>query len=391
MQSGDPLLIDLQAAAEVPAASNLDAWAAEQRVFISSTMDDMIEERKAVEDAVRSLGAQPVIFEQFGGMDSHPGDAYLGLVGSSTIYVGLLGKRYGHFSPNGYSATHAEFLKAKEDGLRICVWVDGGARAGMEGHQVSFLNEVQVFHVTGSFESPQVLCDDVTRRLKVIAGEDLSPWVRIGNLVIRGREIVDDGTEATVTSFVRNKQAIAALVGMQGRDGVRASGSGIRFAYADTARIVNVRSVTTKTTSSIGQQVTIDLASSRQQNEEGHFFAVSSANGVTLSAQELVARQLRAGLFGEGDALPNGFLRNSVDPLEMLRGRELPDEIVRPVARLLLSEWLLREGRADALTEFRLGPKRQERRKLAIGWNERRVYMNATPGSQRIEGDVLGL
>lgn len=390
MQPGEPLLIDLQAAAEVPVAADLEAWAAEQRIFISSTMDDMVEERKAVEDAVRNLGAHPVFFEKFGGMDGRPGDAYLGLVGSSTIYVGLLGRRYGNISPTGYSATHAEFIKAKEDGLRICVWVDGRARADMEGHQVSFLNEVQVFHVTGAFDSPQRLHDDVTRRLQVIAGEDLSPWVRIGNLVIRGREIVDDGTEVTVTSYVRNRQAIAALVGMQGRDGMRMGGSGIRLAYTDTARTVDVTSVMTKTTSSNGQQVTITMRTSRQSNDEPIAFAVR-ANNTTFSAQELVGRRLRAGLFGDDSALPSGFFNNPADPLEPVRGKELPDEIIRPVARLLVSEWLLRVGQADTLTEFRLGPKRQGRRTLAIGWNERRVYTNAASGSQRIQGEVIGV
>lgn len=388
MQDDEPLLIDLQAAAEVPSVGELSAWASEQRVFISSTMDDMADERKAVEVAVRAIGAEPVTFEQFGGMDGYPGDAYLGHVGSSTIYVGLLGRRYGHLSRDGYSATHAEYRKAKEDGLRISVWIDNRAKADMEGNQVSFLNEVQVFHVTGSFDSPEDLHDRVTRRLKAIAAEELSPWVRVGNVVIRGREIVDDGSGATVTSYVRNKYVRAALSAMQERTAARWGVSGLPFACANMARTVDVQAVTTKTTSGAGQEFALALRSSRQQHESVMRGVNVVVNGAQFTAQELVVRQLRAGLFGEDCLVPGGLFQTPADPLSPLRGKALPDEVVRPVARLLMTEWLVREGQADALTEFRFGPRRQGLRKLAVSWRERSRYRNVAPGDYSIEGDV---
>jgi hypothetical protein len=66
------LLVDLQSAATMPADQELTAWAAEQRVFISSVMASLVDEREAVAAAIDALGAEPVLFERFGGQDRDP-------------------------------------------------------------------------------------------------------------------------------------------------------------------------------------------------------------------------------------------------------------------------------------------------------------------------------
>ncbi len=80
-------------------------------------MSELPNERRAVADAVRAVGATPVMFEQFGGRDGDAEDAYLAEVETSDIYITVLGQRYGKPLPSRFSATHAEYLHAEERGL----------------------------------------------------------------------------------------------------------------------------------------------------------------------------------------------------------------------------------------------------------------------------------
>ena len=118
-------------------------------------MAELREERAAAAEGIRSLGARPVMFEDFGGRDADPLDAYLGEVETSQVYVGILGQRYGRPLPTRFSATHTEFQHAEEQGLRIAVWALETQKR--EGPQQSFLNEVRTFHVVPPFRSPAEL------------------------------------------------------------------------------------------------------------------------------------------------------------------------------------------------------------------------------------------
>ena len=66
----DVLLIDRAAAAELPRDETVREWARDKRAFISSVMAELGEERAAAADGVRSVGARPVMFEEFGGRDA---------------------------------------------------------------------------------------------------------------------------------------------------------------------------------------------------------------------------------------------------------------------------------------------------------------------------------
>ena len=91
-------------------------------MFISSVMSELKSERLEAAQAIRSFGARPVLFEEFGGRDADPESAYLGEVESSEIYLGLLGARYGKPLPTRFSATHTEFRHAEKQGSRIAIW-----------------------------------------------------------------------------------------------------------------------------------------------------------------------------------------------------------------------------------------------------------------------------
>ena len=91
------------------------------------------------------MGSRPVLFEEFGGRDADPEQAYLSEVESSDIFVGILGRRYGKPLKSKFSATHTEFLHAEKNGLRIAMWVL--AANDREGHEQAFVDEVRTFYV----------------------------------------------------------------------------------------------------------------------------------------------------------------------------------------------------------------------------------------------------
>ena len=88
-------MIDRAAAAELPPVDAVREWAREKRAFISSVMAELAEERRAVAAGVRAVGLRAVIFEEFGGRDADPEEAYLAEVEGSDIYIGILGSATG--------------------------------------------------------------------------------------------------------------------------------------------------------------------------------------------------------------------------------------------------------------------------------------------------------
>jgi hypothetical protein len=205
-QAPDPVIVDVAPVVRV-AASDIGEWAAGQRVFVSSVMGGMAAEREAAVWAINEIGAEPVWFEDFGGMDDDPGVAYTTEVASSDIYVGILGRRYGAPLGTGYSATHAEYNEAVRRGLRISIWTTGNEQ---DGRQHDFLEEVRTFQTTGTYTSPHDLTDRLATRLQRIGAESLAPWVKVGNTVFRSTTVQDDGKTIT-------------LVGRAGDDSIAAS------------------------------------------------------------------------------------------------------------------------------------------------------------------------
>src|SRR6202158_893976 len=130
-ENPEPLLIDRAAAAELPSAENIREWALDKRVFISSVMSKLAAERLAVAASIRKEGLTAVMFEEFGGRDADPQDAYLAEVDSADIFFGILGRTYGKPLKTRFSATHTEYLHAEKASLRIALWTaDTNEREG---------------------------------------------------------------------------------------------------------------------------------------------------------------------------------------------------------------------------------------------------------------------
>jgi len=80
------------------------------RVFISSTMRELAEERSAAADAIRELRLTPVLFE-LGARDHPPRDLYRAYLDQSQVFVGIYGEQYGWVAPDmGISGIEDEYL-----------------------------------------------------------------------------------------------------------------------------------------------------------------------------------------------------------------------------------------------------------------------------------------
>jgi hypothetical protein len=283
-QPREQLLVDL-APAPVPAEAEMQAWAADQHVFVSSVMGSMTAERKAVVRAITTVGAQPVWFEAFGGMDDDPEDAYTAHVASSDIYLGILGARYGTPLKTGYSATHAEYNEAAARGLRISVWTTS---AEQDGRQRDFLDEVRVFHTTGTYMSSDDLAQRVERRLRTLAANALTQWVKVGNTVFRATRVHDDGRTITIVGRVRDN-TVAASLEVRRSDVSYGRNSETRITWSGGTSLVRVKTVVSETASS-SRVREITLTADRTPESRSGLLEMAVGNRTPEDLTELAAR-----------------------------------------------------------------------------------------------------
>jgi hypothetical protein len=360
-------------------------WCRDQRVFISSVMDEFGEERRVLADRIETFGCEPVLFERFGGREDDPEAAYTHEVASCSLYLGILGRRYGRPLPSRFSATHSEYLTAEQSGLRVAIWAK--KVADREGHEQAFLEEVRTFHTTGRFETAGELADDVEGRLRRIAAEDVAPWVKLGVMVFRARRITERAGRIEVLARVRDPAVLARLESM--RPDKFGPLDERRLTYSGRVRGCRVEDADVTTTAGSGAEVNLSLVTTDLRADPLSDMSVSEG-GTTYSAQDLTEMGLRRALFGE--TVPIGGLTQHLteidNPFRRLAGLSLSEEVIRPVAHLLLTEALVGEGRASRITRFRLGPPVAGRRRLEIAWQVLTRYRGVEPEERHLAGVV---
>ena len=343
-------------------------------------MAGMKNERQAAVRAITNVGAQPVWFEAFGGMDDDPEDAYINQVAASDIYLGILGQRYGKPLKTGYSPTHTESNQAVQQGLRISVWT---SHADQDGRQRDFLDEVQVFNTTGTYNSPEHLAEGVERRLRAVAAEGLAPWVKVGQTLFRASNINDDGRTLTVTGRVRGNTVAASLEGLR-PDTPYGRNSDTRITWPGGTSPVRIKSVVTETTSSRARTITI--TAERTADNRSNLLEMAVEDKTPDDLTELAAR---IALLGEPNPLKQmPFMVNATNPLPAIEAIGLPEDSVEPVGLLLVTELLVGERGVDHITSFRLGPARAGRRPLRVGWMPAQRYANVQPTERSIQGQT---
>ncbi len=350
-----PLLIDRAAAAELPSADSVRDWARERRAFISSVMAELAEERQAVAAGVRSVGLRAVMFEEFGGRDADPEDAY---------------------------PTHAEYRHAEEHALRMAVWtLDTNDR---EGPEQSFLDEVRTFYVAPKFCTVADLQRQVEDRMRAIAAEDLAPWCKLGNVVFRATEVEDRGDAIQVKARVRDDAVARALEDMRGDRFNR--GLKTQFTWSGRSKFVKVAGVHVTTTSGRSKMFRLEL-----EVEEASQDAFREISIGGKSPSDLTEIALRSVLFREPNPFASqhmGFATEIPDPLAPLRENPVSEEIVRPLSELLVTDLLVGTGRAKSIMSFRLGVPIGAHRSLTLAWEAPSLYSNEPAAVRSIRGEV---
>jgi hypothetical protein len=376
------LIIDRSAGAVPPSAADVRGWAAEQRVFISSVMGSLAKTRASCADAITEAGATPVWFEAFGGRDDDAEAAYLGEVASSTIYLGILGREYGRLLPSRFSATHVEYREAERLGLRMSVWVHRGE---FVGDQQSFLEEVRLFHTTGSFDSDSDLASKLGRRLRELAAEEICPWVKLGDCVFRAHEVHDNGQKITLTASVHDQRVVGALEQLRPTAWTTRD---TRLTYGSVSRAVTVQAVSARTTAS--RATTLEIVTTRDPNHERAGFTLNvslNVDGNSYSAGEVTELLVRQALFGE--RIPRGVVSLGAtvsDPLKEIP-TDLPSDLHSAVSGLLITEMLVGSGRAERITGLRIGPRGPAGRPIRLTWLGRSDY-GRSGGECGVEGVI---
>ena len=130
------------------------------KVFISSVQSEFAEERARLVDYIRKdalLGIffEPFIFEQTHACDNTPQGVYLKEVRECDIYLGLLGRRFGHEMDTGVSATESEYDLATQLGKTRLVFIKEGGRR--EPKERRFVDKVQNSVIRKSFSDFETL------------------------------------------------------------------------------------------------------------------------------------------------------------------------------------------------------------------------------------------
>jgi hypothetical protein len=91
------------------------------QVFISSTYEDLKEERKAVEETIIRAGDFPVGMEAFPAADEEQFDFIKTVIAQCDYYVLIIAGRYGSLATDGKSYTEKEYDYAVEIGVPVLV------------------------------------------------------------------------------------------------------------------------------------------------------------------------------------------------------------------------------------------------------------------------------
>lgn len=162
------------------------------QIFVSSTFTDLIDERRAVSQALLSLNHFPAGMELFPASNEDQWTLITGVIDDSDYYIIVVGARYGTTTEGGISYTEKEFDYAVASGIPVLAFVhenpgaipanktdqNDAARVKLE----AFCNKVMTGRSVKTWSSPENL---EARVIQAVSAETKrnprEGWVR-GNL-----------------------------------------------------------------------------------------------------------------------------------------------------------------------------------------------------------------
>lgn len=141
------------------------------RIFVSSRIQECKAERKTVQEAIRSLGHEPVLFEHLGARPYSPRDLYLSRLRDSQAMVAIYRSGYGYIDvTNGMeiSGLEDEYLFAKQEGKDTLYYI-WHSEEGRDQRLQLMINEILGGPSVSYYNDPEKLSERVK--------EDISAWI----------------------------------------------------------------------------------------------------------------------------------------------------------------------------------------------------------------------
>jgi predicted ATPase len=247
------------------------------RVFVSSTLGELADERRAVARAISALRLTPVMFEQ-GARPYPPRDVYRAYLAQSDVFIGLYWQRYGQAPPDmDVSGLEEEFDLSAE--LPRLLYVKEPA-PGREPRLARLLERIReqasssYRHFGGAAELGRLVRDDLAALLS-----ERFASASVSMRAAPGRSRTLRPLPVSTTTLVGREQAIGDVAGLLTRPGVRlvtltgpggvgktrlavAVGERLRARFAERAVFVSLAAVTDQgqVLSGIARAVGADLA-----------------------------------------------------------------------------------------------------------------------------------
>ncbi|MGY1633074.1 DUF4062 domain-containing protein [Geodermatophilus sp. SYSU D01186] len=257
------------------------------RVFVSSTMEELAAERRAVRAAVTRMRLTPVLFE-LGARPHPPRDLYRAYLSQSDVFVGIYGERYGWVAPGMDVSGLEDEYDLSRSKPRLLYVRRGAPRR--EPRLAELITRIQAESgaSTTPYDDPEQLAELVADDLAVLLTERFAaprprpPGLSAGWLPTPPTPMVDRSAELELVTGLLADPAVR-LVTLTGPGGTGKT----RLALAAAERVVPDRDAVWW----------IDLAPLRDPGEVP--VAVAAALGVTAEGRrpliDLVAERL-AGL-----------------------------------------------------------------------------------------------
>ena len=147
------------------------------RVFISSTMDDLKEERIAIADAInKNHSWESVDAESFVARSESPRDVCLEEVRKSHIYIGVFKDWHGYIPEDNnegkFSVVELEYNEANKNQLQIFIFIYKNAR-NRESKLVDFLTKISDFN-TGHWRKEYSTIEELVRFVLEAIGREIT-------------------------------------------------------------------------------------------------------------------------------------------------------------------------------------------------------------------------
>jgi predicted ATPase len=200
----------------MPAANGTRIRTPDQRlrVFVSSTLGELAEERQAVSHAVAALGMTPVMFE-LGARPHPPRELYQAYLDQSDIFIGLYWERYGQVGPGmDVSGLEDEFELSRA--LPRLLYLKEPA-VDREARLADLIGRIAEEAFYRSFRTPSELGRLVREDLATLLSERFAASGAAATPSARGPRPLP----VSATSLVGREQAIDDVAGLVEREGAR--------------------------------------------------------------------------------------------------------------------------------------------------------------------------